>query len=84
MVDFLRLDESVHPVFLSLLECFDHLSLVQQVFLILAEVLRANILDLAQLVVVLFLQGLSMNLRLRCRIVHEGAHAFYLLIQFRV
>ena len=37
---------------LSLLESFDHLSLVKQVFLVLAEVLSTDIFDLAKLLVV--------------------------------
>lgn len=62
LVDFLRLDECLDPAFLACLERLDQLSLMQQVFLVLAKVLSAHVLDLAQLLVVLVLEGLSVRL----------------------
>ena len=66
LVDLLRLNQSVDPMLLSLLESFDHLSLVKQVFLVLAEVLCTDIFDLAKLLVVNLLECVSVGLGLCC------------------
>ena len=59
----MRLNQFVHPAFLTLFEGLDHLSLVQQVFLILAEVLSAYVFDFLQLLVIFVLHLLTMSRR---------------------
>ena len=59
----MRLNQFVHPAFLTLLKGLDHLSLVQQVFLILAEVLSAYVFDFLQLFVIFVLHLLTMSRR---------------------
>ena len=62
MIDFLRFDQGVDPSLLALLQGFHHFCLVQKMLLILAKVLRANVFDLAELFVILLLEGLAMSL----------------------
>ena len=81
LINFLWLYQSIDPILLPLLQRLDHLSLMQKVLLIFAEVLGANVFNLAQLLVILLLEVFSMSLRLYRRVIDEGTHLFYLLRQ---
>ena len=72
LIHFLWLDQSVDPVLLPCLKRLHHFCLVEQVLLILTEVLCADVFDLTQLLVVFFLQALSIFLDLLRRLHHEG------------
>ena len=72
LIDFLRLDQGIHPVLLPRLKRSYHLCLMEQMLLILTEVLCANILNLAQLLIVFFLQTLSIFLHFLRRLHHKG------------
>ena len=65
LIDLLRLDQRIHPVLLPLLQRLHHLSLVQEVLLVLAEVLGTHILDLSKLLIVNLLEGVAVGLCLR-------------------
>ena len=86
LIQLLRLYQGRNPVFLSFLQILDDLLLVDQVFLILAEVLRANIFDLIEFFIILLLQVLSVRVRSRGGLCHESLHilAFvqYVILQF--
>ena len=75
LIYFLRLYQSVHPVFLPRLQRSDHLSLMEQVFLILTEVLSTYVFNLAQLLVVFLLESLSIFLHL-LRGLHDKSFQF--------
>ena len=77
LIYFLRLNQSIDPVLLPSLQRPHHLCLMEQMLLILTEVLSANILNLAQLLVVFFLQPLSIFLDLLRRLHHKGFQFFY-------
>ena len=81
LINFLWLYQSIDPILLPLLQRLDHLSLMQKVLLIFAEVLGANVFNLAQLLVILLLEGLSVSLRLCRGVIDEGTHPFYFLHQ---
>ena len=55
LVQLLGLDQGVNPCLLPVFKRLYHLALVQQVLLILAEVLSADIFDFSKLFIVLFL-----------------------------
>jgi len=57
----LRFNDSVDPVFLSLLQPFYNILLVHQMLFIFAEVLRTNVFDLIELFVVFLLQSFAMR-----------------------
>ena len=69
LVHLLGFDQSIDPVLLPLFKRLDHLRLMQQVFLIFAEILGTDVFNLSKLLVVLALQFLSVILRVfRCLI----------------
>ena len=57
----MRFNNSVDPVFLSLLQPFYNFLLVHQMLFIFAEVLRTNVFDLIELFVVFLLQSFAMR-----------------------
>ena len=87
LIYFLRLNQSVDPVFLPRLQGSHHLCLVEQVLLIFTEVLCADVLNLTQLLVVFLLEPLSIFLHLLRGLHHErfqflnvGRECFFELI----
>lgn len=52
LVELLRFDQLLHPVFLTLLESLDKVLLVDEVLLILAEILRTDVLDFVKFLVI--------------------------------
>ena len=72
LIHLLRLDQSIDPVFLPRLQRPNHLSLMEQMLLILTEVLGANVFNLAQLLVVFLLEPLSIFLHFLRSLHHKG------------
>ena len=62
MIDFLRFDQGVDPGLLAFFKSSNHFRLVQKMLLVLAKVLGANVFDLAELFVILLLEGFTMSL----------------------
>ena len=63
LVHLLWFYQSIDPVLLPLFKRLDHLRLMQQVFLIFAEILGADVFNLSKFLVILALQSLSVIFR---------------------
>ena len=79
LIDFLGLYDRCDPVLLPLLELSTRILRQQQLLLILAEVLGADILNLVQFLVVFHLEGFAM----RCRSVRLLQHDLAIFIALR-
>lgn len=74
LIELLWLHQSRDPILLSLLKILDDVLLMHQMLLVLAEVLCADIFYLVQLLIVLFLQIVTVLVCFVGGVCHKGLH----------
>ena len=84
MVELLRLDQHLDPLLLLLFEVLDDRLMINEMLLVLAEVLRAHILDSAKLLIILIVDVAVAAVHLVSHVLHEQAQVVDLARQLLV